>query len=373
MSATLSHSGLPVGIKRTQFIDLVKPALKARGLKTSAIEYLAKAFDKWTRDQDYEPGRICGFWHQVSGLADMMTCTVRTVHSIECDLVDATMVSRHPKANGRRDGLRENDGENVLRKLFGINLAPIIEQASELLAEAEAIRLHEDAMESCRSEIRQINRNIRRLNCADAVNEAQGILPDGRSAVVKDLAALKEIREALLAVEKAFKTGSRSEESSGQTEEFDVPIVQTKQSKFLYEPETVSDHVTLEQAIAIAAEPFREYLEMYGDYTWRGLVNTSYEVARAIGIDDRSWVAACDPTVLGPQRAALCVILIHRNLCLPPTAKHLPKNPAACFGGMIRKAKNGSLDLLRFMHTVRNHDERSHSPIKRSFSLELRG
>ncbi|SMX40151.1 hypothetical protein OCA8868_02297 [Octadecabacter ascidiaceicola] len=99
MSATLSHSGLPFGIKRTQFIDLVKPALKARGLKTSAIEYLAKTFDKWARDQDYEPGRICGFWHQVSGLADMMTCTVRTVHSIECDLVDATMVSRHPKAN----------------------------------------------------------------------------------------------------------------------------------------------------------------------------------------------------------------------------------------------------------------------------------
>ncbi|WP_093996666.1 replication initiation protein RepC [Octadecabacter ascidiaceicola] len=99
---------------------------------------------------------------------------------------------------------------------------------------------------------------------------------------------------------------------------------------------------------------------MYGDYTWRDLVNTAYEVARAIGIDERSWIAACNPAALGPEHAALCVILIHRNLCLPPKAKHLPKNPAACFGGMIRKAKTGSLDLLRFMHAVRNHDERSH-------------
>ena len=59
MSATLSHNGLPVGIKRTQFIERIAPALKARGLKTSAIVYLSKAFDNWTRDQDYEPGRIC--------------------------------------------------------------------------------------------------------------------------------------------------------------------------------------------------------------------------------------------------------------------------------------------------------------------------
>ncbi|SMX40148.1 hypothetical protein OCA8868_02296 [Octadecabacter ascidiaceicola] len=111
-------------------------------------------------------------------------------------------------------------------------------------------------MESCRNEIRQINRNIRRLNCADAINEAQDILPDGRSAVVKDLPALKEIRDGLLALENAFKTGPRSEEFSDQTEEYDVPIVQTKQSKFLYEPDAVSDHVTLEQANTIAAEPF---------------------------------------------------------------------------------------------------------------------
>jgi len=276
MSATLSHSGLPIGIKRSQFIERIAPALKARGLKSSAIVYLSKAFDNWTRDQDFEPGRICGFWHQVSGIAEKLTCTVRTIHSIESDLEDARLVSRHAKANGRRDGLREVEGDHTLRKLFGINLAPIIEQASELLAEAEAIRLHQDALDLCRSEIRHINKNIRKLNNEDALAKARIILPEGRSATVKNLSALEEIRDALLAVENAFKTDVRSEEYSDRTEDFDAPIIQTKQSKFLYEPDVVSEQVTVQQAVALASEPFRECLDMYGDYTWRGTLHHPY-------------------------------------------------------------------------------------------------
>ncbi|WP_405402021.1 replication initiation protein RepC [Paracoccus sp. Ld10] len=353
MSATLSHSGLPAGIKRSEFIERVAPALKARGLKTSAIVYLSRAFDKWTRNQDYEPGRICGFWHQVDDLAEKLTCTVRTVHSIESDLEDARLVSRHAKANGRRDGLREMEGENVLRKLFGINLAPIIEQASDLLAEAEAIRLHKDALDMCRSEIRHINKNIRRLNSADALEQARSILPDGRSAVVKDLAALEEIRDALSAVERAFKMEARTEEFSDQTEEIDAPIIQTKQSKFVYGPNEVSATVTVGQAVALAAEPFRECLEMYGDYSWRGVTNVAYEIAKSMGINDRSWAAACSPAALGPQRAAICIILIHRNLCFSQDPRHVPRSPAACLGGMINRAKDGTLDLARFVFAVR--------------------
>lgn len=350
MSATLSHNGLPVGIKRSKFIERVAPALKARGLKSSAIEYLSKAFDKWTRDQDYEPGRICGFWHQISYLAEASHCTSRTVHSIECDLEEAVLVLRHPKANGRRDGLRGADGEKVLRKVFGINLAPIIEQASELLA--EAIRIHKEAIESCRSEIRQVNKSIRRLSNDNALKQARSILPEGRSFVVKGLDALVQIRDALMAVEKAFQTEARMEEFSDQKEEFDVPIVQTKQTKFLYQPDEVSECVTTQQAIALAAEPFRECLDMYGDYSWRGVTNAAYEIARSIGIDDRTWQNACDSRVLGPERTALCVILIHRNMGLPPHADHFPRNPAACLGGLIKKAKDGKLNLLGFIYAV---------------------
>ncbi len=358
MSVTLSHSGLPAGIKRSQFIESIAPALKARGLKTSAIVYLSKAFDNWTRDQDFEPNRICGFWHQVSSLAEKLSCTVRTVHSIEYDLENARLVSRNPKANGRRDGMREQEGRNVLRKLFGINLAPIIEQASDLLAEAETIRMHQDAMDMCRSEIRHINKSIRRLNNTDALEQARSILPEGRSATVRELAKLEEIRDALLAVENSFKIDVRSEEFSDRTEENDVPIIQTKQTKFLYEAEAVSEQVTIQQAISLAAEPFRDCLDMYGDYTWRGITNAAYEIARSIGIDDRTWGIACDNAVLGPERAALCILLIHRNMCLPPSSSHYPRNPSACFGGMIKAAKSGEFSLSDFIAAVRGYGKR---------------
>lgn len=352
MSATLSHSGLPIGINRSKFIGQIKLALKARGLTTSAIRYLSDAFDKWTRDQDYEPGRICGFWHQVNDLADELTCSERTVHSIERDLVDARLVSRHPKANGRRDGLRDSEGDKTLRKVFGINLAPIIEQAAQLLAEAEAIRSHKDAIDSCRSEIRVINRQIRQLNCPDALHEAQNILPEGRTVVVKNLVALEEVRDALSAVAEAFKTDPRIEKSSDSSEDFDVPIVQTKQPKFLYRPDEVVDRVTTQQAISLASKPFRECLEMYGDYSWRGVINAAYEIARSIGIDDRTWQIACDNRALGPERTALCIILIQRNMDLPPHSGQFPRNPAACLGGLIKKAKVGKLNLLGFIYAV---------------------
>lgn len=358
MSATLSHNGLPVGIKRSQFIERIAPALKARGLKTSAIVYLSKAFDNWTRDQDYEPGRICGFWHQVSGIAEKLTCTVRTVHSIESDLEDARLVSRHAKANGRRDGLRGTEGDQTLCKLFGINLAPIIVQASELLAEAEAIRLHQDALDLCRSEIRHINKNIRRLDSADALAKARLILPEGRSAVVKNLSALENIRDALSEVENAFKTEVRSEEYSDRTEDFDAPIIQTKQSKLLYAPDVVSEQVTVQKAVALASEPFRECLDMYGDYTWRGITNTAYEIARSLGISDRTWAVACDPAALGPERAALCIILIHRNLDMPTNSEQFPRDPSACFYGLVRKARQGKLNLMGFMFAVKNQHRR---------------
>jgi len=127
MSSILSHGGLPLGIRRSQFVGRIKLVSKAHALKTTAIQYLSDAFDKWTRDQDYETGRICGFWHQVNSIAVELLCSERIVHSIESDLLDAGFIARHPKVNGRRDGLRDREGAKTLRKEFGINLASIIE------------------------------------------------------------------------------------------------------------------------------------------------------------------------------------------------------------------------------------------------------
>lgn len=350
MIATLKHCGLPQGVKRFGFIEHIAPALKARGISASAIHYLAKAFETWTRDQDYTANRVCGFWHKVGALADKLCVTVRTINSIERQLEREGLITRTVMANGARDGCRQAGDAAPVRWLLGINLAPIIEAAAELLTEAKAIRLQQEAKELCQREIRQVNKRIRQLENDQASQQAQEILPNGRSATIKDMAKLKEVLTALIAVENAFADPSRSAKTSGQPEENRRPIIQIKQSKILY-AEEANQQVTAQQASQIANHEFRECLDMYGDHSWQGIVQVAYQVGLSIGIDAGTWQAAC--ASLGRERTALCVILIHRNQALPPTHPYHAKKAGACLWGMARSARKGKLNLMGLIGAAR--------------------
>jgi DNA-binding Lrp family transcriptional regulator len=354
MIATLKHCGLPEDIRRSGLVEKITPALKARGLSSSAINYLSKAFEHWTRDQDYTPNRVCGFWHKVSILAEKLSVTVRTVNTIERQLENAGLIKRTIMANGARDGQREEGEGASLRWLMGINLAPIVEMAAELIAEAESIRLHQQAKAFCQMEIRQVNKRIRQLNDETAIEKSQEILPSGRSAIIKDLDELEAILDALKAVENAFGGKPRSAKTSDQSEENDQPVIQTKQTKFLYAQEEVSEQVTFQQAIKLATEEFRECLEMYGDHSWRGIVQTAYQIGLSIGIDERTWQAAC--ASLGRERTALCMILIQRNNGLPKQHPYHAKKPAACLWGMARSAHSGSFNLAGLIGAARGQN-----------------
>lgn len=350
MIATLKHCGLPQGVKRSGFIEHVAPALKARGISASAIHYMAKAFEAWTRDQDYTTNRVCGFWHKVSVLAEKLCVSVRTINSIERQLEQAGLINRTVMANGARDGCREAGDAAPVRWLLGINLAPIVEAAAELVAEAKAIRLQQEAKELCQREIRQVNKRIRQLENDQASQQAQEILPNGRSATIKDMAKLKEVLMALIAVENAFADPSRSAKTSDQPEENRRPIIQTKQSKILY-AEEANQQVTAQQASQIANQEFRECLDMYGDHSWQGIVQVAYQIGLSIGIDAGTWQAAC--ASLGRERTALCVILIHRNQALPRTHPYHAKKAGACLWGMARSARNGKLNLMGLIGAAR--------------------
>lgn len=362
MIATLKHCGLPQGVKRFGFIEHIAPALKARGISASAIHYLAKAFEAWTRDQDYTANRVCGFWHKVGILAEKLCVTVRTINSIERQLEQAGLIKRTVMANGARDGCREAGDAAPVRWLLGINLAPIVEAAAELVAEAKAIRLQQEAKELCQREIRQVNKRIRQLENDQASKEAQEILPNGRSAIIKDMAKLKEILKALIAIENAFSDPSRSAKTSDQPEENRRPIIQTKQSKNLYGAEDASQQVTAQQASQIANPEFQECLDMYGDYSWQGIVQVAYQIGLSIGIDAGTWQTAC--ASLGRERTALCVILIHRNQVLPPTHPYHAKKAGACLWGMARSANNGKLNLIGLVGAARGQIA-SNKPVQR--------
>lgn len=362
MIATLKHGGLPEGVRRSGFIEYVAPALKARGISTSAISYLSKALENWTRDQDFTPNRVCGFWHKVGCLAEKLSVTVRTINSIERQLEGAGLIQRTIMANGARGGCREEGSGSPLRWLLGINLAPLVELAPALISEVETIRMKREAIALCQMEIRQINKRIRQLRNEDALEQARMILPNGRTATIQDMAQLEAVRSALQTVEKAIVTPSGSAKSSDQSEENSRPIIQTQESKFLYAPDCAPNEITIRQVMDVATEEFCETVAMYGDYSWRGIVEAAYQIGLTIGINERAWQAAC--ASLGRERAALCVILIHRNQDLPIGHPYQARIPVACLRGMARSALAGSLNLVGFIGAARGQSARQNLQFK---------
>lgn len=139
---------------------------------------------------------------------------------------------------------------------------------------------------------------------------------------------LEAIRSALQAVEKAIVTPSGSAKFPGQSEENSRPIIQTQESKLLYAPVCAPNEISIRQVMNVATEEVCEAVAMFGDYSWRGIVETAYQIGLTIGINERAWQTAC--ASVGRERAALCVILIHRNQDLPIGHPYRAKIPVAC-------------------------------------------
>ena len=350
MIATLKHLGLPEGVSRIGFIDRIRPALVARGIRATAIAYLDRAFNNWTRDQDFKPGRVCGHWNKVKVTAKQLSKSPRTINSVEVHLNKEGLIKTTPKANGARDGFRETGDKAPIRWLHGINLAPIIDMAAELIEESKVILLAEEAKELCQSEIRSVNKRIRKLGNALAVQTAQDILPQGRTAVIKEVHELKKILAALVAVEKEFSRDLRSEKTSDQQEENQQPIVQNKKQQNLYKQGHEDVRISVSQAVNLANPEFQEYLAMYQARDWQSIVQVAYEVSRLLQINERIWQKACE--ILGRRRAALCIILIHRNHNLHRSDRYFVENPGRCLAGILKKTRIGGFNFTGLLQAT---------------------
>ncbi|MCE8441852.1 helix-turn-helix domain-containing protein [Rhodovulum sulfidophilum] len=131
MSTTLTHSGLPAGVKPFELLDILAKLRTDLGLRDEDLTYLRSLF-RLARAEDFLPGRICAVWERVAGLADRMNFQIRRITRIETRLEQRGLILRTGAANGRRFGRRCDDGRIV--SAGGVNLAPLIDRASELLA-----------------------------------------------------------------------------------------------------------------------------------------------------------------------------------------------------------------------------------------------
>ncbi|HEY8604530.1 helix-turn-helix domain-containing protein [Tsuneonella suprasediminis] len=346
MTVALRHDGLPEGVRRTDLLPLIdRLGKKTLGLSITAQRLLRQLILR-TCDQDYEPGRICSVWCRTSSIAADLGLSCRSITEAECQLVRAGFVKRETGRQGFRKGERV---EGIIRWAFGINLAPLIERYQELKAKAAELDMQQQAIETCRAEIRYLGRQIRESERIELRDRAHAILPDGRTARINDHRKLKQIRDALAELLNVITTEPGRQKTAHGSAEKCAPNIQDKPiSESCSGKPHESDQSLLRNALRIASEDYQALLEDPKRPAWPHLVEASWRTWRMLGFPERTWGDAC--AKIGRERAALCVLLIDRNHRLSSDDPYRARNPAGCLAGMATSMLAGTFNLRGFIH-----------------------
>ena len=343
MSVTLRHSGLTETLTRFEFADLIAQTGRYFDLSKTAITLISHYIKQRTSDDDYIEGRICAVWPRVNATAIKTRLSVRSINNAERELAERGFIIRTTGRNGFRDGERSNDGSKQVVWACGVNLQPAIDRAAEILEKAEEVQLEELAVKATRSEIRYTNKLIRQLENPNLLQKALEILPNGRSARVNKLERLNDILESLKQILTLVDSDVGTAKSSDASAEDDAPIYESIKSNNSSRHKPKQIEITSRLVLKISADEFRQQVVDVGDYSWRGIANIASYFARGFGISARRWTDICSE--LGERRAAVCIIIIHRNSKLSENHHYFARSPAACFNGMVKAIKSGKTDL----------------------------
>jgi hypothetical protein len=339
MSATLTHGGLPEGVRRIDLLSLVED-LGKRGLGLSSTATRVLRHYVWrSRDDDYRAGRICAVWDRVCRTADDLDLCSRAINDAERELEAKGLISRTTGGNGARSGLRSG---GIIRWAAGINLAPLVERYADLKAAWEARRLEQQAVDTCKAEIRRTRRLIRDAGEPELIARADAILPDGRVAPIHRIERLEAIQSALQAVLADLASDPRATKTSDRPEENSRPNIQNQDSSRSCSGRPVPT-MTPRAALELASEEYRAIASAHGDPGWRGLIEASRQTAGGLGIGESAWGKACSK--LGRERAALCVLVIDRNARLRTGHRYQARHPGKCLSGMVRSASRAGFNL----------------------------
>jgi hypothetical protein len=356
MSTTLAHRGLPSGVGRFDLLRLFEQVARPGfGLSSTAVA-LVRHYVLKTMDGDYLSGRICAVWTQACRFAEALGLTPRSINSAERELEQAGFIIRNAGINGERAGDRQ---DGIVIWAAGINLAPLVERFGEMQAKAEALELQARAIQQCRAEIRQLGQRIREAGDDDLREQAETILPDGRTARITNIDRLIAIREALsamlAAVESVSEPDPRALKTSDAPEENCAPNIQNQNSsrRRTAPARDPLDRIRPATALVVATESYRGIVEALGGPTWPNLVEASWRSCGRLGIAQSTWGRACQQ--FGRERAALSVLLIDRNAELPLGHRYRVGSPARCLAGMVRRAGSAGVNLAGlFRATERN-------------------
>lgn len=364
MSIALTHNGLPDKWKRHDLLSLfrkiAKPAFNLSSRSIRLMEYLIFA----ARENDYEPGKICAIWQSAETIAGELGVSIRSINRAELELEQAHFMMRTSGRNRTRNGRRcENPDKPYIEWAFGINLAPLIDRVTQLQAKAQLLELQRISVEQCQVEIKAINKRIRALGSADNICQANSILPDGRVANVTKLELLEETRDALNAVLRSIEQEPCATKRVNSSDKNVAPIIPKETlSEFCSDAQDASNcgieqsPISVGRLIKLASYDFQLLMASKGAPSIINIVETSATMCAALNISQRDWGEAC--MRLGRVRAALCVLIIDRNMRLPKKHRYHRNNPSGSLVGMIRKGQeNLNLNgLLRAMEGYQRDD-----------------
>lgn len=340
MSTALTHRGLPSGVRRIDLLSLVEN-LGKRGLGLSSTATRVLRHYVWrSRDEDYRAGRICAVWDRVCRTADDLDLCGRAINDAERELETKGLIARTTGGNGARSGLRS---AGAIRWAAGINLAPLIERYVDLKAAWEARSLEQQAVAECKAEIRRLRRLIREGAIPAMVERAEAILPDGRVAPIHRIERLKAIQSGLEGVLAELASEPRAMKTSDRPEENSRPNIQTHHSSRSCSGRLTEPTITPRMALDLASDEYRLLASAHGDPGWPSLIDASRQTASWLGIGQRSWAKAC--TLLGRERAALCVLVIDRNARLRSGHRYQARHPGKCLSGMVSSATSAGFNL----------------------------
>ncbi len=341
MSVSLKHRGLPSGIGKFDLLTVFEQVAKSEYRLSRTAVTLLRQYILGTMADDYQQGRICAVWKQVSRIARAISVTPRSINSAERELEDAGFVVRTTGANGARNGERY---QGVVRWAAGINLAPLIERFEEMSAKLEVRRLSQIAIDQCRSEIRYISRSIRDSGDVKRREQADTILPSGRTCRINSLQRLETIKEDLIAIVEAIDDTSGVTKTSDASEQNSSPNIQDQKSEKTCRagPDRKATKISLRAVFDIASPDYRSLIQTLGSMDASNLVEASGMACHWLGISQNIWRNACHE--LGRERAALCVIIIDRNARLDEHHCFRVREPGKCLSGMIRMSRNEGFD-----------------------------
>jgi len=351
-SVTLKHDGLPLGIGRFDLLSAFERTAKlSYGLSRTAIALVRYAISR-TQDGDYAKGAVCAIWSKVSSIADDLLLSSRSINSAERELEAAGFIMRTCGINGARGGRRI---EGLVQWAAGINLAPLIDRYDELNEQSKALALKNQAIALCKSEIREISKMIRQSEEAAALEQAQQILPRGRTSRINDLDQLKGIRDNLSSLLEAIITCSGEQKTSDASEESLSPNILIKDNYKNSKAQQSESYVNITPALInhIADPEYKSIMDMYGGMTWNAIIETSYQLLPILEINPSIWGRACQ--MFGREIAATCIAIIYRNSKRGQSHPCHARSSQACLLGMINQHNINSFNLTALLAATASH------------------